>query len=547
MRVMKNKNGYSWPHLLVALLIVVIEQAIAFADPSTGSTELTTGTQGTGRPDWQKEQADWQTGNGSRIKSISYPKEKPVSLSSRRHPQRPEKELIFPQATKRASAKLKSTANTEVVFTNAIDSPAVDGFTPWIAISVTNARADMDTFDAMVEDSITGSYLTAHPESDYIIGIFDTGASAHVMGYEAGNRAGIFAANLLTSNINTISGVTGEVDAWVSQPMGIFIDGLGAVEPNGLLWNRSNMMGQSNVTIMAGQGGSPVDLPTAIGSPMSVYYTAAFNNNTVLTRTRDGSDYNSPDIHIYQQDDPCIPTYANMIPLELRPLGATSVQYIPGITPDFEFEPTSPSVIIGTSSQSVFFVASVDLYNGTHSAIDKTRFMLDTGAQVSVVGYRVGARLGLNPANPDFEVEIQGVTGETIMAPGFYIDAIDIPALGEWLSFTNIPVVLLDISSPEGGTLDGIIGMNLFTDLNFTLRGGGLFLQDDPAIEYEPVSRLPGDINGDGVADWLDISAFAGAWLSTTGSPNWNARADMVSDGIINFFDFAILAQNWPQ
>ena len=264
-------------------------------------------------------------------------------------------------------------------------------------------------------------------------------------------------------------------------------------------------------------------------------------------RTIGGIDYNSPDIHIYQQDDPCIPIYANMIPLELRPLGASSVQYIPGLTPDFEFEPTSPSVIIGTSSQSLFFVASVDLYNGTHSAIDKTRFMLDTGAQVTVVGSRVAARLALNPANPDFEVEIQGVTGDSIMAPGFYIDAIDIPALGEWLSFTNIPVVLLDVSSPEGGTLDGIIGMNLFTDLNFTLRGGGMFLQDDPVIEYEPISGLAGDINGDGVVDWLDIGAFADAWLTTTGSPNWNTRADMVSDGIINFRDFAVLAQNWSQ
>jgi len=560
--VMKSKNRYSWPRLLVALLTVVIAQATAFADPSTGSTlsttlktgELTTGTQGAGRPDpstllragWQKEQADWQTGNGSRIKSISYPKEKPAPLSSRRHPQRPEKELIFPQTTKRASAKLKSTADTEVVFTNAIDSPAVDGFTPWIAISVTDARETEDILDADVWDSIEGDFLTSTPESDYIIGIYDTGASAHVMGYEAGNLAGIFDADLLTTNTITISGVTGEVDAWVSQPIGIFIDGLSAIEPNGMLWDRSSMVGQSNVSIAVGQGGSPVDLPTAIGSPMSVYFTAAFNNNTVITRTRDGSDYNSPDIHIYQQDDPCIPAYANMIPLELRPLGATSVQYVPWINDELEYEPISPSVIIGNLSQSVFFVASVDLYNGTHSAIDKTRFMLDTGAQVSVVGYRVGARLGLNPANPDFEVEIQGVTGETSTAPGFYIDAIDIPALGDWLSFTNIPVVLLDISSPEGGTLDGIIGMNLFTDLNFTLRGGGIFLQDDPAIYYETISRVTGDINGDGVIDWLDVAALADAWLTTTGTTNWNARADMVSDGIINFLDFAVLAQNWP-
>jgi predicted aspartyl protease len=509
---------------------------VVFADSSA--------TLGAGRPDWQKEKADWQTGNGSRIKSISYPKERPAPLSKKRHPQKPEKGLIFPQATKRTSAQLKSAADTEVVFTNMIDSPAVDGFTPWIAISVTDERASSDVADATVEDSIIGNYLTSHPESDYIIGIYDTGASAHVVGNIAGNRAGI-SGNLLTANTSTISGVTGSVDAWVSQPIGIFIEGIAAIEPNGKLWDRSKMVGQSNVAIMVGQGGSPVDLPTAIGSPMSVYFTAAFNNETIVRRTVGVNDYNAPDIHIYQQDDPCIPIYANMIPLELRPLGATAVQYVQGLTADFDLEPTSPSIIIGNSSQSVFFVASVDLYNGAHSAIDKTRFMLDTGAQVSVVGYRVAARLGLNPAHPDFEVEIQGVTGETSTAPGFYINAIDIPALGEWLSFTNIPVVLLDVASPEGGTLDGIIGMNLFTDLNFTLRGGGMFLQDDPAIEYETISRLAGDINGDGIVDWLDIGAFAEAWLATPSSSNWNSRANMVSDGIINFHDFAVLAQNW--
>jgi hypothetical protein len=200
--------------------------------------------------------------------------------------------------------------------------------------------------------------------------------------------------------------------------------------------------------------------------------------------------------------------------------------------------------------QSIFFVASVDLYNDGHSAIDKTRFMLDTGAQISVVGSRVASRLALNPANPDFEVEIQGVTGETIIAPGFYIDSIDIPALGDWLSFTNIPVILLDIPSPEGGTVDGIIGMNLFADLNFVLRGGGLFLQDDPSISYEPISRFTGDIapaGGDGIVNYLDLAALADAWLANPLSQNWNSRADIVGDAIINFRDFAALAQNWRQ
>ena len=210
----------------------------------------------------------------------------------------------------------------------------MDGFTPWIAVSVTDARGDDLELDAVTEYSVVGNYLTTPPESDYVIGIFDTGSSAHVMGYEAGNRAGIFTKDLLTSNTSTISGVTGSVDAWVSEPLAIFIDGLKAIEPNGMLWNRSNMMGQSNVAIMVGQGGSPVDLPTAIGSPLSVYFTTAFYNDTIVTRTLDGNDYNSPDIHMYQQDDPCIPVYANTIPMEFRPLGGISVEYIPGLSDD---------------------------------------------------------------------------------------------------------------------------------------------------------------------------------------------------------------------
>jgi predicted aspartyl protease len=529
---MKSRNEHSWPRpQIVALLTLAVVQTYALA----------------GRPDWQREEVGWRMTGGSQIKAIEYPQDKPAPLSHRRQPRTPEKKLIVPQAIQRTAFQLEAT--TEVVLANVINSPPVDGFVPWITVAVTNKRGDDLELDAVTEYSVVGSYLTSHPESDYTIGIYDTGASAHVMGNTAGTKAGLFSTGHVTSNTTIISGVTGEADAWVSYPIGLFIDGLGAIEPNGLLWDRSGMMGQSNVAIVVGQGGSPVDLPTAIGSPLSVYFTAVFNNETQITLTRDGNDYNAPDIHIYQQDDPCIPSYANTIPLELRPLGGTSVQYIFDAY-DFEFLPISPSIIIGNFSQSIFFVSSVDLYEGSHSAIDKTRFMLDTGAQITVIGSRIAARLGLDPAEPDFEVEIQGVTGDTIIAPGFYIDALDIPALGDWLSLTNVPVVLLDVASPEGGTVDGIIGMNLFVDLNFVLRGGGLFLQDDPSIDYQPIVRspLPGDIappGGDGIIDWLDLAAFAQAWLATPESSNWNAQADLVADDIIDFRDFAIIAENW--
>ena len=70
----------------------------------------------------------------------------------------------------------------------------------------------------------------------------------------------------------------------------------------------------------------------------------------------------------------------------------------------------------------------------------------------------------MNPNNPDFLVDIQGVNGEITQEKGYYLDMVEIPALGEWLSFNNVPVVLLDIASPEGGTLDGIIGNNKVYD-----------------------------------------------------------------------------------
>jgi predicted aspartyl protease len=509
------------------LLIITVAQTCAFAQ----------------RPGWQKEQVDWRLG-GSRIKAIAYPQGKQVPLSSRRQRQKPKKEQLLLGDLYQTTANAE--AGTAVVTANVIDSPPIDGFVPWVAVSVTNARLDPLEYEAVTQYSIVGSFLTGSPESDYAIGIFDTGASAHVMGNVAAVTAGLFSTDLVTSNTITISGVSGEVEAWVSQPIGIFIDGLGAIEPNGLLLDRSGMMGQSNVAIAVGQGGAPVDLPTAIGSPLSVYFATSFNNENQITVTRYGNDFTSPDIRIYPQDDPEIPTYANKIPLELRPLGGVSVQYV--FDPlDFDFPPLSPSVIVGNLSQSIFFVASVDMYEGSHFAIDKTRFMFDTGAQITVIGSRIAARLALNPAEPEFEVEIQGVTGDVITAPGFYVDAVDIPALGEWLSFTNVPVVLLDVPSPEGGTVDGIIGMNLFVDLNFVFRGGGLFLQDDPSVEYEPIP-LEGDIapgDGDGVVDWLDLDALAEAWLATPASPNWNARADFVNDSIIDFRDFAVLAQNW--
>ncbi len=56
---------------------------------------------------------------------------------------------------------------------------------------------------------------------------------------------------------------------------------------------------------------------------------------------------------------------------------------------------------------------------------------------------------------------------------------------------------------------------------------------------------IQGDVNGDGVVNFLDLGAIGAAFLSTPGSPNWNPAADLDRDGVINFLDLGIVGLNF--
>ncbi len=119
--------------------------------------------------------------------------------------------------------------------------------------------------------------------------------------------------------------------------------------------------------------------------------------------------------------------------------------------------------------------------------------------------------------------------------------------------FTNVPVIHLDIASPEGGFIDGVIGVNLFVDYNFVFNGNAFEVLDPPYIEFEPIPEpIIADIapeGGDHKVDILDLLAFAKAWQSTEGTPNWNQKCDMApqptTDGKIDGLDFGVLFQHW--
>lgn len=516
-----------------------------------------------GRPGWRRQEVDWRVTGGDRITGVRYPEqeEPPLVHEQASRPPRSVRKII-PRKGPDSKEPSMGLLSVPTVMVNVIDSPPIAGFVPRIAVAVTDKRANDDDWVAQTHMSVVGRHLTSSPETDFVIGLFDTGASVHVISHAAANRTGIYDADLLTPSEVQLIGATNSVFARVSHPLALFMDGLAAIDTDSMTLDESRMVGQSNVSVVVGEEPAPgqPDLPTVIGSPMSVYFVTVINNDNPITVTQDGNDLTSPDIRFYEHGDPGIPSYENNIPLNLIPAGGLNVQYMIDLAAildgDLTFQPGSPSTIvsgIGFGAQSLFFVNSVDLQDGARSAIDKQRFMVDTGAQITVISSGVGSRLGLDPANPDFEVDIQDVTGTITIHPGFYVDSLEIPALGDWLGFTNVPVVLLDVGSPEGGTLDGIIGMNLFTNFNLVLRGGGMLYQDPPSLAYEFIrTPLAGDIapeGGDGVVDFLDFAILADAWQATAASANWNPDADLAPpgnpDGKVDFQDMIVLAEHW--
>ncbi len=533
-------HNSSWGWILILLAVVPLTTVVQAAHPG-----------------WQRQEVDWRSTGGDRIIGIRHPEDEQPKLTPKRafsQPRLVRRTIVGEEGDIQSTIGLLSVPTVRV---NIIDSPPIAGFVPWIAVAVTDERSDDFDWVAQTHMSVAGNPLTDSPQTDFTIGLFDTGASVHLVGYEAALRTGIYDADLLTPSETELVGATNSVFARVSYPLGVFIEGLAAVDANEMILDNSNMVGQSNVSIVVGEQPDPgkPDLPTAIGSPLSVNFVTVFNNDTPVTVTYDSNDYTGPDIRFYDHFDPRIPEYENKIPLNLIPSGAVNIQYITDLEAimEFVFRPGSPSTIVGNLAQSLFFVNSVDLQHGDRGAIDKQRFMVDTGAQITVISSGVGSRLGLDPANPDFEVDIQDVTGEVTIHPAFYIDSLEIPALGDWLGFTNVPVVLLDVDSPEGGTLDGIIGMNLFTNFNLVLKGGGMFGQDPPSLTYEFIqTTLFGDIapeGGDGIIDSQDFAALAEAWLATPDSPNWNPKADLAPpdnpDGIIDINDLKVLLEYW--
>ena len=94
-----------------------------------------------------------------------------------------------------------------------------------------------------------------------------------------------------------------------------------------------------------------------------------------------------------------------------------------------------------------------------------------------------------------------------------------------------------------------------WSDLNFSSTGIAptiLLNSTGGAISYNSVSgyfsnKIRGDVDGDGDVDRYDFGAFALAYGSRCGEPNYDPNCDFDGDCDVDRYDFGILAQNYGQ
>ncbi len=75
--------------------------------------------------------------------------------------------------------------------------------------------------------------------------------------------------------------------------------------------------------------------------------------------------------------------------------------------------------------------------------------------------------------------------------------------------------------------------------------GGLLYVQDGNGFFVYSPGGVPGDVDGNGVVDGLDLTAVITAWETTPGDPLWNPDADLDGNNVIDGLDLTEVISNW--
>ncbi|MGI9429008.1 MAG: aspartyl protease family protein, partial [Bythopirellula sp.] len=425
------------------------------------------------------------------------------------------------------------------------------GFIPFVGIGLTDEFKDAGTdltgafFLADQELFMVGDPLSGTGSPYYDIALLDTGAATHILTAQASGTSGfdIDGNDFDGTNIQQIGGATGLINLEINDPLAIYAAGLGDRTSAGasLQMDSSALRGQSSVATLS----APTQwaLPNILGLPMAAHHAIhiknsepqlfEFNQRTVRTPQVDFFDLGTGDQQgILRRTDLKIRPGSSFIagPLYIQNLDIFGGNF------DFHENPLSPTII----ENGAMFI-DVDLANGAKSLQDK-ELLFDTGADLTVVSELTAARLGFDPVldEPDFVLEVEGSGGVSSGIPGFYLDELNIDTVGGSFTMANVPIAVLDVTNPNdpGNTIDGILGMHLFTgrdlviDINPSIGQGGsgpsLYISD-PVTEAHAWSSNATSANWATPSSWSAAGTPTNMWVASVSNPAGSPQSANVS------------------
>ena len=84
----------------------------------------------------------------------------------------------------------------------------------------------------------------------------------------------------------------------------------------------------------------------------------------------------------------------------------------------------------------------------------------------------------------------------------------------------------------------------LVLNFEFHAGAGGVACLDNLRIGVLYIPD-PGDVDGNGVVDGLDLTAVLSAWETVPGDPLWNPAADLDCNGVVDGLDLTEVISNW--
>jgi hypothetical protein len=393
-----------------------------------------------------------------------------------------------------------------------IDAPPINGFIPQVVVGLTDEEQhdEDDYVDYGIQsDGPGGHTMPVSGSPYYTIATLDAGSQAHIITYNDAQQFDFVGAQRDGSKTQAVQGANGTENLDITDGVGVYVTGIQnatggtavAINPG------APMHGQWNTPILTTEQGSVI--PNAIGSPILSQWQVSILNSQTRHLTMNGTTYRTPSVTLqnFSNSGTFFGNNPGWSELELQTTddGPPNSPYFFNFDGTGADNPDSPGGWTSLETEG-----GVAVTRGTKTVSDKT-FLVDTGAQVSVISKTTASAIGIktsgtSPTVPDFHVDVLGVGGIQSV-PGYFVDNLTVTTDGDDITLNHVPVLVLNVADPANPSqsIPGILGTNLFNNRDLVINadiGDGETDTGDVYLGFSPVITPKWTHNGPGT--WGD-------------------------------------------